>query len=780
MPLNNQQKNKSTDTSTSSFPYEIRIKNPLTALSSWTYNLSLYILDPIALNVYAENNMGLPKKNNKNLYWLIAQSGGINQNLETRAMSFNNNGSPGGEGYDFYIDNCYISQNFAPGEQNTSTAINQVNFKIIEPQGFTFLSRLKKLTEYININNQYDFDKIPTLFQHHYMLVIRFYGYDSDGRPFTRNQVQLPSQDLAYQSENEYALFERYFAIKPNKVDWSISGKSVTYNWECVHTANDSPYNTVFGLIQENMNLKGSTIGDVLQGNVNGKNPKSLLNQLNDREQKLKNDGAKKSVTTYKISFPFEDNLKNVNFRKIKNSKLNYSSANVPMSTANNSKESNVRTQLRTVTIDVNSQEINISAGTSIPMAIDQIITYSSYISDVLLKKNNDVIENSIENNPNLQKLSWYYINPVVTEPQWDSKNGHFNYTIDYQIIPYDISFIRSAYVDRNKLQPYYGPVKEYNYYFTGENTEILKHDQTYNNSFFLNVSTSSAVDADGSTNVPASDPVPIHYTGSANSNSTQSGPNSKGQPNQNVRADFYDPSLLSPAEIRIVGDPDFLMDGIGVKYRESETFKQFHSQNLSINPYGGCIYIQIIFKLAEDYKENGLLDVTKDNELQFYPTSDPALGNEKGWIYLVTGCESTFSQGKFEQKLSLNWIPPGWFEPNNTTANFANASASNQNSTNQREPEKNNNSTPQIRVGNYSRNGAIAGGNTAPVPPPPGRKPEIATPVKPDPIYNQPRRGGGETFRRINQGIQARKNPNTSPDDDNDPTIVSDGVGEQ
>ena len=85
-----------------------RLKNPLGALSSYTYQLSLYMITPDAYDAF--NATGRRSINalqeatgqtNTGGAYLIAQSGGINNDQSQRAPGFD---------LDYYIDNFKLKQ----------------------------------------------------------------------------------------------------------------------------------------------------------------------------------------------------------------------------------------------------------------------------------------------------------------------------------------------------------------------------------------------------------------------------------------------------------------------------------------------------------------------------------------------------------------------------------------------------------------------------------------------------------------------------------------------
>jgi hypothetical protein len=144
-----------------------RLKNPLGALSSYTYQLSLYMMTPDALEVFKEkgyrdiNSLGVlyagargPSVANDAVSagaYIVAQSGGVNQTnpdpetgfVEARAPSFS---------FDYGIDNLQF-EIVGPKESGTATAEYDFSFTITEPYGFSFITNLKRAAEAIKDYN---------------------------------------------------------------------------------------------------------------------------------------------------------------------------------------------------------------------------------------------------------------------------------------------------------------------------------------------------------------------------------------------------------------------------------------------------------------------------------------------------------------------------------------------------------------------------------------------------------------------------------------------------
>jgi hypothetical protein len=123
-----------------SFP-GARKDNPLSKLSSYTYSISLYMVTPEVMNAYVANGGKLSRGMIQTGVFTVAQSGGINNKSEMRAITDSGRVGMGQEGLDFYIDD-FSMNTFLPGNPSNQGSMNtEIAFKIFVPSfiGFIFL-----------------------------------------------------------------------------------------------------------------------------------------------------------------------------------------------------------------------------------------------------------------------------------------------------------------------------------------------------------------------------------------------------------------------------------------------------------------------------------------------------------------------------------------------------------------------------------------------------------------------------------------------------------------
>ena len=704
-----------------------RWKNPLANYSSYTYQISLYMITPDAYeafivdgrrNLNAINNIsdaGRESVNQANQprdvavvqspgeqgrsgsppsvsssagniktggAFLIAQSGGINN-------SGPNQRAPGFD-VDFYIDDLILTQGLNPKETQSSTNITGVEFKITEPYGFSFITRLKEAQDALKeICPTPGYTNISNPLKQFFILGIRFLGYDEKGNVIDPASV---NNELGAEVGTGNGLYERYFDITINSIDFRMGGPPVVYTCTASVISGTVAFSLKTGMVWTGATVTGKTVYDALMGGVDidpatvrqakpsasGETAMSqagaggtagafgLLAYLNKEEKKRFDNKEIEIPAVWNIDFK-GDSLERIGNATIVDPK-NLDKRRVPTTSATSSKESNAATAQLNTQPNTNLINISLGKGISIAQAVDEIIKQSSYIEDslnILLKYNDDNTvtgDGSAEIINNKSKvvrgISWYNLSAEVVVIGWDKLQQDFIFKTTFIIQPYETPVTLSAYAD--KTTPYPGPHKRYEYWWTGKNSEIMRFEQSYKNTFF-NVAINGAGVSDtasgGKLNHPVRRGIPT-------------GQPIQGQPNYNMEAqnsyisDLYDPGSWAEVNFTILGDPDFLMQpaasSIATLYN-----KYYGTDGYSINPHSGQIFVEINFKEPDDYNHGkGTLDINSSINIYPHPPYIQDEINKRGGgvAMLVYKVVSKFSRGLFQQDISG---APGIFQDN-------------------------------------------------------------------------------------------------------------------
>lgn len=675
-----------------------RLYNPLSKLASYTYQISLYMITPDAYAAFVDSgrqkidvlSSASPISQSGGVgagAYLIAQSGGINNKTQRRAPGFE---------LDYYIDNLRFKTLIGTKATGTDTsAVADLAFQITEPYGFSFLTNLKRAadslkaytdsTTYKNLSN--DFKQI-------YILGIRFYGYDING-----NLIQSgdPLYGEPIDPVGQGALFENYYDMQLTNVKFRLDGKSVVYNVEATGINAQALLGTKRGRMATGLSIQGKTVNDALQGEL------GLFTKLNASEQgKVDTDSA-----TYPNKFNVKyvgDAEQRIGLASIV-TKSDLDKWRWPSSQAKTTTES---TDAQGVAPpDPNERVFTFNNDTSIIQAIEQIIKKSAYMENALKTAYTNAKEPDTEqkNVTQIKKenplpLAWFTVNTEIVGLTWDTKLQDWAYEQNFIISVYDIPSVATPYApDKTR---YYGPHKRYDYYFTGQNSEILDYQLTFNNLYFNTVlgiegkdfkqlgtgqnpgaeregqqtgSNTNSGSATGNTNATSgntgqrTDPPPpgskdtsagtataggTSVTPGLRSNSDRTGSLSVGLEVQNsLVTSLHDIEAYANGSVKILGDPDFLVRDAATSLTEFYN-KFYDTDGYTISAQGGQVFIEIAFKEAVDYKNStGLMEINENIFFLNYPQyiKDMAQG---AVIWEVTEVDSIFASGKFEQTLKL------------------------------------------------------------------------------------------------------------------------------
>lgn len=622
---------------------EARQSNPLSIFSSYTYQITLYMISPGAYNAFVQtgrtniNAIGQAQTissqnaNQNNGVFIVAQSGGVNK-TENRAPYLD---------LDYYIDDLKIKSAISAQANRSATNTTEMNFKIIEPYGFSFITQLKFAANTLKKTKS----AIPGMqnqnnpIQHFFVLGIRFIGYDELGNVMTPNKALNNTIDYVSPTAE---LYEHFYDIQITKLDFKLDGRATTYNIEARTTTTNVGLGIKYGRVDNNIEIQATNVKDALT---------ELGNKLTTISKRAEINN------TYKITFLGEgvDKLEQAEFY----SEADLSKIKSAMTAAKTSKDVNELTSLVNLP-KLKTRQFKLKNDSSILQTIDDIISQSDYLANALsviykanLQANQEKANDAQINKDEKQDVTWYNVSVNVIVGKYDDTREDYTYDIEYIIQPYKTPVIRSAYVP--KTTKYYGPHKRYNYYFTGENSEIIEYSQTYNNTFFT-VQAQKDISPEGQKNATqGQSPV---VTNKQQNQSSPGDPDIGRETVNAVRSSLYDPGSTIATKITILGDPDFLI--LPTISNVSRIYNQFYGPNYSINANSGQVFIEISFKEAIDYDNNGrtgLLDV--NDKIYFWNYPKDIRQKIQGIVYQVHTVVSTFSRGRFTQLLDC--IMPGF-----------------------------------------------------------------------------------------------------------------------
>jgi hypothetical protein len=668
--------------------------NPLHAYASYTYGLSLAMLTIDEYNEVVKTQNYISKR------VLIASAGRHNPTKDpkdpsqfTRAPYFSE---------DFYFENLEIET--VIGFNERSRATNAINFKfsIIEPFGMSLLDRIIKLASSEEV-------KSKNYLEQPYLLQIDFFAINDAGiivgnLPEHTKRIPIKMLTLDIDATNKGAVYN-IEAVLYSHSAYNVNTLATPAHFEIVAGTvasffqSTEPESSLTGAKQQRQPArKDITVGPdgLARGRTGEVIPLTAVDQRTaaivsaDPIYKVKSYGSaynafyndlvntKKIKVADKVYFKFAEEFQKAKFLLGKN----LSPKDTPMAEA--STEITIRagkTDAANANLDYKTAIFNINAGTSIDMVINYVIRNSDYIQNQLTvpeDHGSDVQSYLAKKNSNKDlPLKWFKIVPQVLLTEYDGIRKVWGREITYNVIPYEVYNTKIAAAPQGTWSQ---PLKQYNYYYTGKNVDVLDFKIQFNALYYTAVTAYKRHMAAtyGLTDYDARELNPDKYGG------MDSGPNAiqpmKESPviqDTQARATggSYTPtaaaaadvqqSLYTPAggdmiqgSLRIIGDPQFIkqddifyppynvIDPIsGKKGTAPATSDPRLIAGGSLSMDNREVYVEVTFKMPTDVNEvTGLVNFSSD----FQHTS------MFSGMYRVLTVKNTFSGGKFEQVLDI------------------------------------------------------------------------------------------------------------------------------
>jgi len=629
--------------------------NTLNQYSSYTYQASVYLMSAEAYRTMCDTQQ-------KNLRGsqLLFQSGGAP--VAGRNPYFTN---------DYYIDKITLESTISGKGTNQAHNVNQIKMTVIEPNGITLINNIDRA-----LNAELGPDEKKKNFNaQQYLLVIRFYGYDQAGNLIQANRPN------PYGFTDPSAFVEKFFPMCITNIRFKVANKLVEYDIEATAPNYNINVGSNRGSIPYNVELSSGTVKDVLSGTldtVNGDIPgtttntnsattppapekanaaksvnttirQGLMAALNAYQAELVQRGTYQHPDTYSVEFASPS---------IANASIVVKGADKKSKPMTNPATAAAALDPNKQSMDNSARTVSIVAGTQVVQALDLVLRNSSYITDqaAVVIDENDQVQKS--NGAPAKNLAWYKISTRVTPGQYDYKRNDYAYNVTYVISAYKINQMVSDYFS----SPTYGGVhKQYNYWFTGENTEVLSYEQNYNALY-------SAVLSGG----PGGQVVDEAIKRNFQPRSGESSQGAAGRTNEigaNAADYLYSPNDLQNVTLQIVGDPAWLQQGEAFCGARASFFNfgPFLPDG-TINYDSQQILFEILINTPNDYDlSTGLIDPNTQPTIFQNGARAPGAARQS-YVYLAVSCTSEFVKGKFSQVLKgslLNYLPDQTFKQN-------------------------------------------------------------------------------------------------------------------
>jgi hypothetical protein len=230
--------------------------NVLDQYASYTYNIGWYLLTPAQYTVLQKTS-----KMTISQYNLLIQSGGAPSTVEGVQPELTTGGTVASVsqsagrnpffGLDYYFDNLEIKSVITGKGTNSAHNTAELSFTVTETAGITLIDNLWNA-----VKAAYQDSKIPYSAAI-YALVIRFYGYDENGKI-----VQ------ASDSDNKSAVVEKIIPFRLADVDFTVSNKLIEYRIKGTAIPYTVGFGTNLGVIKSDIQISGATVKDLLTKGV--------------------------------------------------------------------------------------------------------------------------------------------------------------------------------------------------------------------------------------------------------------------------------------------------------------------------------------------------------------------------------------------------------------------------------------------------------------------------------------------------------------------------------
>jgi hypothetical protein len=672
-------------------------KNTLRNYASYSPIISLYAATPKNYSTMMKSG-----KWDATLWNLICKSGGIG--TANTSTYFNR---------DLFIDNVEMTTIAGMSSANRGSNVTDISFTINEPNGMDLIENLHDFC--INGINEHNYCQIP------YLLKMEFAGYTDNGTysaiggstkyipiHLINMTVKLNQMGSVYKVEaiafNEVVTTEQHGRI-PATIELS-NADNLTNDVISNSTANtttSSSSTTAASNTSMSKQDAQKVVSDAQKSGTAGvidigsnTSLSDIMNKfaecLNNFQVTLEQDQSGYVPDTYIISFE-GDTSNTISKSKISGQAADAVNAPVAKDTVMSDpiaskdgydvkKASAWYTQFvsnaasasaPTGGVEYASGKISFNSGSSIIDAMNTLIINSTYITDQIKDYNQKVAALQTGNTTstanlaelNSTPLNWFMITPKV------SMSGTYDYIrktyakdITYVINPYTV--YNSASISISNGSPADRIVKEYDYIFTGKNTEILAFDIDFQTAFLTyaqytgnvkTLATGGKVPNDTGAKLatmkvkssPINQGMSTSFVANNNKNTTGVGSvTPEMAQSSDVAATIYSVADLLQLNLTIIGDPDYIkQDGLFAPHYYKGAISNTASPYFSYNT--GEIYATINFKLPHDENLNtGMMTVNYKSSTKEYKRSVFS-GN-----YRIVTIKNKFNKGNFTQELEM------------------------------------------------------------------------------------------------------------------------------
>lgn len=414
------------------------IPNPLHAFPSWTYNWSLWWLSVEDANAICGTTDAGPANDHiltLGKSFCIAEDAGVYPGYRAPAQ--------GGLNYNIQE----VKFDSLVGLNSTTKTSNLVSgsMTVAEPYGVTFLNTL--------ISTSFNSEKqvFENYIEQPYMLQLDFVGYDEAGVPLPKGSTTV---------------YRKRFPIRLTKMGIRVTKHGAEYDIGFIGHHHRALQNSELRTVPANFDISAGTV-------------KEFFTELKEKINKYYRDRVADQNIQYADSVEFDMD------KTILDSKIVYS-GQVSLAQSNT----------KSVTLDLSKNHFAISGGTPITEVIDRVLLQSEYVIKQLGidVKTTDVTLSAAQTN----KFNFFKIlcrtTLVGVSRSGQEEFGAFDNARNVRPIRFTFNVHQYPIYDGNHpfLPPFLDPgknvVKNYNYIYTGKNTDIINLKIDFNTLFYTDV----------------------------------------------------------------------------------------------------------------------------------------------------------------------------------------------------------------------------------------------------------------------------------------------------
>jgi hypothetical protein len=293
------------------------------------------------------------------------------------------------------------------------------------------------------------------------------------------------------------------------------------------------------------------------------------------------------------------------------------------------------------------------TAGQQIVQFIDTVLRNSNYITDQQKVYWNTATNAwSEDTRKSAQNFAWFNISCQAEQLDYDPKQNDFAYRLTYIIAPYQVPVI-SEYFDNDTFR---GVHKTYNYWFTGQNTQIISFEQQYDKAWTQVVSSDTRTGAGQESlksQVNSREQWKKRYM-PASGQARQGGAGSTFEPGANA-ADYLYSASTAQIVLQTLGDPAWIPPPANIQPGQFVTSPFFPDG--TINTTSSAPFFEFAWNKPTDYDPNtGLMDPGQNN---FGADRGNGIAGiaQVAQSYQCTSVKNIFRGGKFTQELTGKWL---------------------------------------------------------------------------------------------------------------------------